>query len=140
MRRLHAHLRVLAVAALLFQAAAAVLGPLRVCWSDGHTHGGAAECPMHDRSEQQPAHHAHHAHDHGSLATGAASGAQQVTCRCSDDPAAPYVGPAALLTAAVAVPRSTETMSMRIAGQPWPAQVWPSLLSPPPRSTLSTLV
>ncbi|MBI4485931.1 MAG: hypothetical protein HY655_07965 [Acidobacteria bacterium] len=128
------------LATLLVHTGAVLLGSLRACWADGHTHaGGAAECPMHARPERegtQAVHRGHHAH--GGSTAGVPHESEQMTCRCSNDPASPYLGVAGIVTAAVSVARPADAAWIPAEHELQPPEVPLPVHSPPPRSASSS--
>ncbi|MBI2189630.1 MAG: hypothetical protein HYU37_21305 [Acidobacteria bacterium] len=142
MRRLHPCLRAVVLATLLVHTGAVLLGSLRACWADGHTHaGGAAECPMHTRPEREGARAAHHGHHgHAADAADTARRTEQITCRCTDDLMAPDAGAVAVVTLPASMATSLDVRFMAVAGERSPRQIRPSPLFPPPRLPFSATV
>jgi hypothetical protein len=141
MRSFRRHLCALAVMTLVSHAGMVALGSLRVCWSDEHhSHaGGAAACPMHHYGGAQaphPASHSHHAHGAGTAAVPDES--EQMTCRCPNDPASPYLGLAGVVTVVVSVARSADATGIAAEHEPQPPQVSLPVHSPPPRTAPSS--
>src|SRR5688572_16867702 len=90
---------------LCAQTLAFALGTAQVCWEGEHTHAGVAapECAMHHHTGSDASsthHHAganaqlmpHHSHGHTSASGGAVDDSPRMTCTCSDDVTAMFLG------------------------------------------------
>jgi hypothetical protein len=137
MRRGYGHRHALGLTIVLLHVSTLVLGSLRVCWSDAHTHGGhPGDCAMHHLPDDSAPHYGHHGHNAGT--NDSARGDQQITCRCANDLASPYAGPDVVLGAPTSLFLAPAALRPA-AGDRSPAQVWLSTLSPPPRVLFSAL-
>jgi hypothetical protein len=134
MGRLRRQLGIVTVAVAILQTAIVTFGALRPCWSTEHTHAGttAPECPMH---HHQPAHapQAGQHHHGGSTEDGA-----RVTCRCSNDPATPYLGPSAIVVQPPSMLPTIQIAALPAEGRLFRTDVRFSPPAPPPRSTFSS--